>query len=217
MATLDQTIHGRRVKGRKGLGHWNALIEEWVLLVERFCRLTAGVDAPYVYTERACVGTLAAAAWRSGWIALEEFQLDKKHTDGSTRRGRSDLYIGSSSRDEYVEAKYKPVALRSYDRIAGHFRNVLKRARTDVRAARGRDRESVFTALAFFPVHAPAKTSYEEVNELIHKAVKCAVESEAHAVGWTFPAEARGTRNVEEKYWDDQNPGVIMLASNLAF
>lgn len=217
MSTNHQVIHGRRVKGRKGLDHWNALIEEWLVLVERFCRLTAGTDAPYVYTERACVGTLAAAAWRSGWIALEEFQLEKSQGDGDTRLGRSDLYIGSSSRDEYIEAKYKPIALRSYHDIANQFQSVLARATNDVSEAQGNDRESVFTALGFFPLYAPVQTAYEEIDELIHKAIGYAVDGSAHVVGWTFPPEVRDARDVKQGAWERQNPGVIMMASNLEF
>lgn len=77
------------------LKEWQTLFEEWILAVERFCRLSPG-DAPYWYTERANVGTLAGAAWRCGWIALEEFQGDKSEQSLGWR-GRLDLWLSSSA------------------------------------------------------------------------------------------------------------------------
>ncbi|MBV9468897.1 MAG: hypothetical protein JOZ57_06590 [Abitibacteriaceae bacterium] len=55
---------------------WETLLEEWVLLIERYCRLAPG-KAPYWYSERSNVGLLAGAAWRCGWISLEEFQAEQ--------------------------------------------------------------------------------------------------------------------------------------------
>lgn len=36
---MAETIRGYHLKGRKGLNHWDALLEEWLLAHERFCRI----------------------------------------------------------------------------------------------------------------------------------------------------------------------------------
>ena len=36
-----ETIRGYHLKGKKGLNHWDALLEEWLLPAhERYCRIT---------------------------------------------------------------------------------------------------------------------------------------------------------------------------------
>ena len=86
------------------LQHWAFLLEEWILLLKRYCRFM-GDDAPYFYSERANIGVLAAAAWRAGWVALEEFGI-RKHTK---QKGRADLWFWPIDQDkeEYIEAKQK--------------------------------------------------------------------------------------------------------------
>ncbi len=59
---------GCSVKHKK-LNHFKLLLEEWSLLIERYCRISEG-DAPYWYTERANIGLIAGAAWRCGWLSL---------------------------------------------------------------------------------------------------------------------------------------------------
>jgi hypothetical protein len=63
-----------------------------------------GEDAPFYYTERANVGVLSGAAWKAGWLALEEFGVKKR----GKKRGSCDLYIHSidGKQGEYIEAKH---------------------------------------------------------------------------------------------------------------
>ena len=72
-----QTIRGYKIINRKSMQHWASLLEEWLLVNERYCRVMKGEDAPFIYNERAHVGLLAGAAWRCGRISLEEFQCKK--------------------------------------------------------------------------------------------------------------------------------------------
>ena len=40
-----ETIRGYHLKGKKGLNHWDALLEEWLLAHERYCRIMKDYDA----------------------------------------------------------------------------------------------------------------------------------------------------------------------------
>ena len=58
----ETTYRGYVIKNRKGLKHWEPLLEEWLLCIERYCRIWKGGDAPYIHKERANIGLLSAAA-----------------------------------------------------------------------------------------------------------------------------------------------------------
>ena len=116
-----ETIANYIIKNKRNIGHWDALLEEWILSIERFSRITNG-DVPYWYNERANIGVLAAAAWRCGRIALEEFQYEKidvssnGETDETAQNhwnGRCDLWISNDRSAEIVEAKFKWLNMRS--------------------------------------------------------------------------------------------------------
>lgn len=116
-----ETLANYIIKNKRNLGHWDALMEEWILSIERFSRITDG-DVPYWYNERANIGVLAAAAWRCGRIALEEFQYEKidvssdEETDETAQNkwnGRCDLWISNDRTAEIVEAKFKWLNMRS--------------------------------------------------------------------------------------------------------
>src|SRR5262245_20368122 len=93
----------RGVRVGPGLRHWHELLEEWCLILERYCVLVEG-DSIYWNTGRSNVAAVAAAAWGSGWAALEEF-VNERGADEETRRGRADLYLWSQCGEDYVEAK----------------------------------------------------------------------------------------------------------------
>lgn len=86
------------------------LLQRWIEVNERLVReWSSWNDVPWWYGERASVGTLAAAAWFAGGIALEEYGSAKarKGPDGvrSPSHGRTALYITVWSQSFVVEAK----------------------------------------------------------------------------------------------------------------
>lgn len=94
--------------------HWGALLDEWMLTMQKY-HLVSG-DLPYWYNERANVGMLSAAAWRCGYVTLEEYpdakrrskaDAEKKAIDERDFYGRVDLWIGRHGDDtgELIEAK----------------------------------------------------------------------------------------------------------------
>ena len=92
--------------------YWPRLLEEWSLLVDRYCRFTDGRDTPYQHNERANTSILAAAAWRVGMIALEEFPASKKASQNQVN-GRADLWLQAEEFGEgdVYEAKYVQCSL----------------------------------------------------------------------------------------------------------
>lgn len=208
-----EPYRGYVVKKRKGLSHWDALLEEWLLVNERYCRMMSGDDAAFLYTERACVGTLAAAAWRCGRIALEEFQFEKSERKLPPWLGRADLYIASDNVDEYIEAKYKWLTpnLRT---VASSCSKVLENAVGNARSSRGKDQVSTYIGAAFIPMYIIPK--YENnLNEIISSAVHHLRDSaDYHALAWCFPSEVR---KFNDNQYGNFNPGVFLLAKNVKY
>jgi hypothetical protein len=207
-----ESYRGFIVKKRKGLSHWEALLEEWLLVNERYCRMMNGEDAAFFYTERACVGTLAAAAWRCGRIALEEFQYEKSERKLPAWLGRADLYIANDDIEEYVEAEYKWLT-PNLRYIASSCKKVLADAVQNAEISRGKDKESTFIGAAFVPVYALPK--YESnLNEIIEEAVRHLQDSnDFHALAWCFPVELRNFKNDHGNF----TPGVFFLAKNIKY
>src|SRR5580704_19480546 len=61
-------------------------------------------DCPYWYSERPQIGFFAAAVWRSGFTALEEYRSSKKKIGGD-KLGRCDLYVNIQGDSFECEAK----------------------------------------------------------------------------------------------------------------
>jgi hypothetical protein len=76
------------------------VLAEWARLVNRYCDAIPD-DVPYYYNERANLSLLAAAAWRRGIVALEEYPA-KKMRGG----GRTDLFFNIGGKEGVqLEAK----------------------------------------------------------------------------------------------------------------
>jgi hypothetical protein len=92
---------GFKFNGDK-LQHWSSLLEEWLLLIDRYCRRMKKLDLPFFHSEKANTGILAGAAWRAGWITLQEFPATKLN-----KIGLGDLWFlpENKNRGEHIEAK----------------------------------------------------------------------------------------------------------------
>lgn len=183
-----------------------------MLAVERYSRVMGGDDAIYFYTERACVGALAAAAWRSGSVALEEFQLEKSTKKKAEWLGRADLYISSENHDDFIEAKYEWASMKPRRNLTDIFESSLKAALKDAKATYNRDKESAYVGASFFPMYI-SESRESELEALIEQSIVAAKGSNAHAVAWCFPQSMKNFVSDNKNF----NPGVIMVASNLRY
>ena len=73
------------------------VIKNWFGVIDDYIKYFGGNDVPYWYNERASISTLAAAAWKSGGIALEEYSM-QKGDEGNPRPGKCDIFIGINKR-----------------------------------------------------------------------------------------------------------------------
>lgn len=204
-----ENIRGYLLKQRKGISHWEVIIEEWLLAVERYCRIMKGDDAPYWYNERSNIGVLAGAAWRCGRIALEEFQYEKGYRNKPKWLGRADLLLASENYDDLVEAKFKWLSLKSRNGISNVVQDVINNAVIDAKKTEGIGHSDKVIGIAFCPVYAKKK-DINEIDDLIEDALEDLRYSDHHAIAWCFPKETR--RNVSEK--GNILPGVFMIIKN---
>jgi hypothetical protein len=215
------TITGFRLRDtkRNPFHEWHALLEEWPLVIDRFARVTEG-DAPYWYTERTNCGVIAAAAWRAGMVALEEYQVKKTAASETaapkmshaTRNGRCDLWIGSDTASLAIEAKHKWRDLSSVKLIPLSL-DVLKLAVSNAKETKG-DSKDPTAGIAFIPLYikrkkAPTET---ELTEILNKIAVTFETSSSLArtdlVAWCFPHAMRGHTDEKTK---NALPGILML------
>jgi len=113
-----------------------------------------GEDAPFYYTERANVGVLSGAAWKAGWLALEEFGVKKR----GKKRGSCDLYIHSidGKQGEYIEAKHTWSIKSASD--------ALSQAKGDARKLLVRKNEEALVIAVVFVAPSINKKFEEQIN-----------------------------------------------------
>lgn len=203
-------ITGHHIKNKKGMSHWENLLQEWKLAIEKFCRITDGSEAPYWYNERANVGTLAGAAWRSGLVALEEFQYIKGYKNKPKWLGRADLWLASEHHTELIEAKFDWCSLKSRNCITKKVQALLDLAENDAKKSRGASSDIKATGAAFVAFYI-GKREINNLDKLINEVIESVKNCNYHAIGWCFPKQ---TRNIlSEK--GNILPGVVILAKNV--
>ena len=200
-----KTIRGYHLKGRKGLNHWDALLEEWLLAHERYCRvMKEDDDSAYWYTEIPNVSVLCAAAWRCGRIALQEFKTEKKVRGEDPWTGRGDLWIRTDTgwKEEFIEAKHEFVPLsgaKEKNGLPTKIKKSMDEATNDAKKAKGGYRHVTALAVVFASVSAAPKTPTDKIDQQIIKFCE-GIKSSAdyHAFAWCFPKETRELQNKKE-------------------
>lgn len=209
------TVSNYHIKSRKTLPLWNNITEEWLLMIERYCRLTTW-DAPFWYNERANTGLIASAAWRCGYAALEEFQHEKIDVapDGGeltespeSRSGRCDLWIASENHHNYVEAKYRWLNMKS-ERLVEFASATLAKAVKDAETS-GCGDPSRFLGVAFLPLFVQKeRLKGEPIEGLISKTIQDLMTVDADLIAYTFPERLREHIGATGK---NRLPGMAML------
>jgi len=181
-------------KGAK-LRHWSSLLEEWLLLIDRYCRRMKNKDLPFFYTEKANTGILAAAAWRAGWIALQEFP--EKKLNG---RGFADLWLFPENKDkgEYIEAKIHWTSDNIENNLTDAINDVEKIAK---------DKSYIRIGLLFI---CPSYAKNIDIEQKIGEAIDKASKINSDVIAWSFPNQAR-------KVWVDKKiyPGIMLIAKSI--
>lgn len=205
------TLRGYKLKGRKGLIRWDALLEEWLLAIERYGRIMIGEDAAYWYNERSNISVLSGAAWRCGRIALEEFQQKKGYRNRQKRNGRCDLWISTETEEDLIEAKFKWISLRS-KRNSTFVDAIMDNAISDAKRTRANDVDANAIAVGFFPVYTPNQF-IKDIDKLIESSLSEFHGIDYHALAWSFPKENRTTISSTGYLC----PGIFMVVKNVDY
>jgi hypothetical protein len=165
-----------------------------------------GDDVPWFYNERACIGMVAAAAWQTGYIAIEEYSA-LKGLEGEQKNGRADLWIyNPKSSTLAIEAKFRWAwkALKPKKLL-----QKLDEAVKDALCYQGGDKR---IGAVFIVPFFPTEWKRSQVNEAIGKMLQVVNEAKPDAASWCFPKQCRGFRfgeNERERIF----PGVIVVMS----
>ncbi|SFB86825.1 hypothetical protein SAMN05660443_0627 [Marinospirillum celere] len=221
---MNYTINGYYVKQKRGLSHWPRLLEEWVLQVERYCRVYEGQDAPYLYTEQANVGLIASAAWRSGGIALEEFQSVKGVKHRPKWNGRIDLWLCQDEKtEEIVEAKMLKISMDAHTDLISSVSKCMAAAVKDAKSAKASYELTGLGAVFVVPnLTIKRALSRMESEETPSDWIEAWVDevlagNDYHAAAWCFPKEMRNQLLSDNPDICGDNyayPGVILLLKN---
>ena len=191
------------------------ILRKWQLLMKE---LVADDDVPWWYNERTSVGFFAAAIWKKGGQAIEEYTTTKKFLTrrGRTnnKHGRGDLLFYLKSDKAFV-AEAKQVYL-SLNRPPNNKKviSLLTTARKD--AGRVPNHGAKRLGMVFMVPYSKSKPTDTDkrIREWINW-VKVRSEQQKITAAWTFPSVAREIRGKEPDGTRYYYPGVILLLKPL--
>ncbi|SEL81021.1 hypothetical protein SAMN05216214_1254 [Atopomonas hussainii] len=153
----------------KKLSWLKPVLEQWLRVHRDYIESNNCDDSLYWYNERANVGALAGAIWRSGGFALEEFGAIKgKEEDES--KGRVDLFFQYAGKQVVAEAKQSWVYLTGNKKR--DFRSLIDKAlnsaRSDIIRTQGSLEHQYGLGLVFLPTYTKdLENSKEEMGRFL--------------------------------------------------
>ena len=145
-----------QIKINKAELQWlKPLLEGWLRVHRDYLEANDCTDSLYWYNERANIGALAGAIWRSGGYALEEYGAVKgKGADASM--GRVDLFFKYAGQNVTVEAKQKWVKL--IDSNSCDFKSLIAEsiadAVKDIKRTQNASGNGCGLGIAFLPTYS---------------------------------------------------------------
>ncbi|WP_419307911.1 hypothetical protein J8402_04270 [Chromohalobacter israelensis] len=203
------------------------LLESWLGALDEYSRLHRefGIDDnPWWHNERASISLLAGAAWRKGWVALEEFGTSKRgHKIPSEERGervgRCDLYVTNREVSIAMEAKQAWQRIGYRSQADKEVRDKLQSAWGDTGYLHAYEADKRFAATFIVP-NLPASEVEdgdaisptllrEKVLEWLElMAGFCRRPGKPVSFAYFFPSDG-------ERYWNDYTgtvyPGVVLV------
>lgn len=200
--------------------HWGPLLDEWMLTMQKYHMVSR--DLPYWHNERANVGILSAAAWRCGFVALEEFPDVKRRNKADSENGidervfygRVDLWIGrhEDPTGELIEAKLVWLKLSNPENISSDLANGLKQshdAGKESKTGKGRTLGVTF----FVPeVKLIDGRIPENLDDQLGKLIEKVKPLQIAVKAWYFPDQFRAESILQNnKFY----PGVLLLGNRV--
>ncbi len=212
--TTARNIQGAHCN--KDLRVLEPILKKWITVVSEYSAAFGKDDACWWYTERANVGILAAATWKTkDWLALEEYSTTKRgEIKGETKNGRCDLYIGKKNH----RSSFALEAKRCYQGIGGSARDDMAKVFASIKVARDdagnieNDEANKRLACCFIMPFIRTTKAPSEIdlnNKLTAWLGKLKKEIPWDAIAWNFPKESRVLQNSNGYYL----PGVVLVIS----
>ncbi|MDW7760410.1 MAG: hypothetical protein SCM96_07215 [Acidobacteriota bacterium] len=187
------------------------ILKKWCDLNREYTEKTKS-DCSWWYGERAAISILAAAVWKSGNIALEEYSTDKRGDEFSASvKGRCDLKIVIGDKKFLFEAKQIRPRLskkKEYDALSKPCEGILNKLISACRGAgRLKSREGMRFGICFVSPRI-SESEADHLGERIDKLINLLLEKSRkyHAIAWYF---ANNWDDLKEK--KNIYPGVILL------
>lgn len=195
-------------------GHSGKLLpdvwQKWQEVTSAYSDRHGNDDAFWWYRERTWIGFLAAAVWRLGGVALEEYACKK--SGGKLGKGRVDLYFNLEHEGFIAEAKHVWMGrTQRKDGLVEFCKKGLQRSEKDVLNVPGSER--LLAVLFISPtVAADDSTKNDSLSALIENLKKSRSDINFHAMAWVFPDWARCPSWLNKtKIKGNYSPGGILL------
>lgn len=200
---LDKYVNSKKYRTiYKILDCWTSVV------VDKYLSHFEDEDNFWWYNERATISSLAAAAWLSNAIALEEYATRKGKPEEEAN-GRCDLYIGLKDEGFAIEAK------QAWCPIGKGAKNGLKNASDGlllaIKDARklASDEGNRF-GVCFMVPYLP-KNQEPNIDKLLEGWLKNIESLDNSFIAWAFPEKARGHISPNGRIY----PGVVLLAKKI--
>ncbi len=203
MVTEMEVLQGVIVGKHKHGIDFEKILNEWIECTKRYVDFWDGDDLPYWYNERANVSVLAGAAWRAGFIALEEYQIVKESSEKECKTGRNDLYLSDRENDIYIEAKVLFPEIDSLNIFAQSGAVKEKRDQAVSDASKIKDESNLVGAVFVVPYLNDKSNSENRICSFIAEIEKYDVPIKA----WCFSKEWQKAKSHNDRHY----PGVALL------
>lgn len=205
---MPENISGLKFCKGSTLRTLRPVLQEWIKVVEEYSMAFKN-DACWWYNERANVGILAAAAWRTaGWLSLEEYSTTKHGEKGVSKNGRSDLYVGKANHKTNFAIEAKAAWQDIGGNNTGQISKQIDLAWRDAGNLLKDAAEKRVAACFVMPRINSKKMNDNDVTKRLEDWLVCVKADVPYdALAWVFPVQSRNLINNNNHFF----PGVVLL------
>lgn len=187
---------------------WNKLLENWTCVMDKYIKKGGG-DLPFWHAERANTGFLAAAAWKIGAVAIEEYYTERKDERKKVSKGRCDLWVrfknGTSFSAEAKQLWPSYDAVRTIEkRIIAELNNADKQLKT----IKDKGENDRLVSICFVSPRKWKEYNKDKV-EVFRKHVEATFNGKNTKTVSYFPENKLAQNEAKDGY---NYPGVILIA-----
>lgn len=182
------------------------ILEKWILVQDKYIKEVE--DYPWWYNERASISFLAASAWKSNNIALEEYCTRKGIHKNKMKNGRCDIYFACGKERFAGEAKQSWIysGSRSKKSIKDKLNDGLedaKRCARKLHKVEGR-RLAICFAIPYVP-----RDEKKNINNLMRDFVEALDQSDATSYAYYLLTNNFDSCDGEDGYYYPGNAILI--------